>query len=301
MYTGDDYYTLLGVSPTADEIVIRAAYKALLRKYHPDVNPSADASAHTMKLNAAYEILGDLKRRAAYDVARASADREDPDVNRVPSKPAAEPDPTQAAQAVHEAYSQAKPAHPLLLAIGSICAIALCLLLTGVKSGPSGMSAAPAAVAAASIPPAAQSSPSTGIGNLWSKAVGAFEPLETSVTAKIVPNDPACSPDTPLGLVLTNGSGKTITMIDFSWSVRANGYSSELERESSSTDKILHPQENVELCLRKPISADERVVRTVEDGARSPHSFQTPYEKYDESQLVYSVTVDHVSTDPVAS
>ena len=66
-----DYYAALGLSPTSEDVVIRAAYKALMRRYHPDGNPSAEAAARTRAINAAYAVLSDPGRRAEYDQSRA--------------------------------------------------------------------------------------------------------------------------------------------------------------------------------------------------------------------------------------
>jgi len=66
-----DPYSVLGVARTASESEIRAAYHALVAKYHPDRyqgNPLEDlASEKLVAINRAYEILSDPGRRAAYD------------------------------------------------------------------------------------------------------------------------------------------------------------------------------------------------------------------------------------------
>ncbi|WP_376797178.1 J domain-containing protein [Thermogemmatispora sp.] len=72
-----DYYSILGVAPTASPEEIRRAYLRLVRRYHPDANQATPGlqSVHEqqMKLiNEAYEVLGDPRRRAAYDVHRAA-------------------------------------------------------------------------------------------------------------------------------------------------------------------------------------------------------------------------------------
>ena len=67
----DDYYELLRVSPDADTAVIRVAYRSLIRRYHPDVNASADAVANAKAINEAYACLRDKSNRAAYDSQRA--------------------------------------------------------------------------------------------------------------------------------------------------------------------------------------------------------------------------------------
>jgi curved DNA-binding protein CbpA len=63
-----DYYEVLQVHPSAESEVIRAAYRTLARKYHPDVE--GGSSARMIALNDAWDVLGDPVRRAAYDAAR---------------------------------------------------------------------------------------------------------------------------------------------------------------------------------------------------------------------------------------
>ncbi|HET9531223.1 MAG TPA: DnaJ domain-containing protein [Blastocatellia bacterium] len=62
-----DLYRSLGVSPRATTAEIRSAYRRLARKYHPDVSASPDASAQFVRINEAYHVLIDSRRRAAYD------------------------------------------------------------------------------------------------------------------------------------------------------------------------------------------------------------------------------------------
>ena len=68
-----DHYAVLGLTPTSQDVVIRAAYVALARLYHPDINPSAEAAAHTREINEAYAVLGVPERRAEYDKQRMEA------------------------------------------------------------------------------------------------------------------------------------------------------------------------------------------------------------------------------------
>jgi DnaJ-class molecular chaperone len=45
--TGKDYYKILQVDPGADETTIKSAYRMLVKKYHPDVNPSPGAARYS--------------------------------------------------------------------------------------------------------------------------------------------------------------------------------------------------------------------------------------------------------------
>jgi len=62
-----DPYKILQVDHEAEDEVIAAAYRRLARKYHPDVAEGADAAARMAAINAAWELIGEPDRRAAYD------------------------------------------------------------------------------------------------------------------------------------------------------------------------------------------------------------------------------------------
>lgn len=63
-----DYYELLGVSRSADEKTLKAAYRKLAMQYHPDRNPgNPEAELKFKEVTEAYEVLRDPQRRAAYD------------------------------------------------------------------------------------------------------------------------------------------------------------------------------------------------------------------------------------------
>ena len=69
-----DYYAILGVHPNAEDIVIRAAYKALAQRYHPDRFAGSKEEAHRRMsdLTKAYEVLADPVRRPKYDRRRTT-------------------------------------------------------------------------------------------------------------------------------------------------------------------------------------------------------------------------------------
>ncbi len=62
-----DLYELLGVSQNADADAIKKAYRRLARQLHPDVNPEPAAQEKFKQVTAAYEVLSDPQKRAAYD------------------------------------------------------------------------------------------------------------------------------------------------------------------------------------------------------------------------------------------
>jgi curved DNA-binding protein CbpA len=65
-----DPYQILQVSPTAEQEVLRAAYRALALKYHPDRDASARAVRRMIELNQAYEMVREPELRAQVDKAR---------------------------------------------------------------------------------------------------------------------------------------------------------------------------------------------------------------------------------------
>ena len=67
-----NFYELLEVSPAASTEVMRAAYRALMEKYHPDKHPEhrrAWAEEISLQLNQAYAVLSNPQKRRAYDYA----------------------------------------------------------------------------------------------------------------------------------------------------------------------------------------------------------------------------------------
>jgi len=74
-----DYYAVLGVTATADEDVIAAAYRALAKKYHPDTGSHrGTASARKFQeIQEAFDVLGNQSSRTEYDEKRKASD-EDP-------------------------------------------------------------------------------------------------------------------------------------------------------------------------------------------------------------------------------
>ena len=61
------HYDNLHIPRDADEQTIRQAYRRLSKQYHPDLNPSEDASRIMQLINRAYEVLSDPEKRAEHD------------------------------------------------------------------------------------------------------------------------------------------------------------------------------------------------------------------------------------------
>jgi curved DNA-binding protein CbpA len=80
----NDYYGTLGVLPSVDATVLTAVYRALLKKYHPDVysGSKADAERITKEINEAYAILSVAAKRAEYDKRRGNAQERAGDYER---------------------------------------------------------------------------------------------------------------------------------------------------------------------------------------------------------------------------
>jgi curved DNA-binding protein CbpA len=86
-----DYYVVLGIAEDADEETIRSAFRALARRYHPDVG-AGSSPAQFQRAREAYETLVDPERRRQYDY-HLRASRPQPILVRevIVSRPLAEP------------------------------------------------------------------------------------------------------------------------------------------------------------------------------------------------------------------
>ncbi len=67
-------YDVLGVSKSASAADVKSAFRKLAKKYHPDQSKEPRAKERFAEIGAAYEILGDEKKRAAFDRGEIDAD-----------------------------------------------------------------------------------------------------------------------------------------------------------------------------------------------------------------------------------
>lgn len=86
-----DLYSELGCARTATQAELRASYKQLVRKYHPDLYPDdAQIAARFQRITAAYDVLGDESKRRQYDLHGRVAIRAGFDPERVRAAKVAE-------------------------------------------------------------------------------------------------------------------------------------------------------------------------------------------------------------------
>src|SRR5260370_914225 len=99
------HYEVLSVARSADWDIIRAAYRVLAKRYHPDTTtgPKDIAAARFCKIQEAYDVLSDARRRAEYDAQLDASARER-------QAPQASPRPTQEPESQpHHGASERKP------------------------------------------------------------------------------------------------------------------------------------------------------------------------------------------------
>jgi DnaJ-class molecular chaperone len=73
MANSSDFYKVLGISKTASDVEIKAAYRKQALQWHPDRNKSPEATAKFKEINEAYEVLSDPQKRQTYDQFGPSA------------------------------------------------------------------------------------------------------------------------------------------------------------------------------------------------------------------------------------
>jgi len=127
-----DYYDILQVSPTAEPEVIDAAYRHLVRRYHPDVYTGGDATERLRELNEAHAVLSDPAKRALYDRVRyySMGEGRRPE-SEAPGPPpqAQQPEPTETARTP---VARPTKRRPMLIGVGLL---GLTVLAVGIGIG----------------------------------------------------------------------------------------------------------------------------------------------------------------------
>lgn len=65
------YYAALGIKANADAAAIKAGYRSMAKRWHPDVNRDPDATEMFKRIGLAYEVLSDPAKRGRYDAGLA--------------------------------------------------------------------------------------------------------------------------------------------------------------------------------------------------------------------------------------
>ncbi len=119
-----DYYQVLGIAPTATADQVRAAFRRLARRIHPDTNPSWEdderANQQMALLNEAYSVLRDPAQRAEYDRQRQMhRPRADPASrpNAAPTRPMGTPQRDSAADGWSELIFRPSRLEPLAVGL----------------------------------------------------------------------------------------------------------------------------------------------------------------------------------------
>lgn len=111
----NDLYEVLQVRRGAEPEVIRAAYRALARKHHPDFGGAPERMA---TINEAWAILGDQARRAAYDAGSLGTAPASPSTVATPGPATSTPPPSGTGRGLAGRRSQDKPGAGTVLDFG---------------------------------------------------------------------------------------------------------------------------------------------------------------------------------------
>ena len=88
------YYQVMMVDPEADQDIISVVHRRLAQRFHPDVDPGAEARARMLEINEAWDTLKDADKRTRYDAQLAlRRDRRQTDRFVRRAAPVPEPDP----------------------------------------------------------------------------------------------------------------------------------------------------------------------------------------------------------------
>ena len=232
-----DHYEVLGVNPDAPDEVIRAAYRALAAKYHPDRNPSdGDAELKLKRLNAAFRVLGDPERRKQYDELTQSPEASD----KAPSEPASEPakeTPPRGNAPGERTREEPPPRKPSTHAVGPNKRRILAIILK---------TAGYLFLAFVTI-----------VGGLFlyvenQENESRAEQAAVTVEAQYEPT--ACPQERPVGLVITNKSKRTLKSLSFSLQAFENGRSDNLAIDSDDLEShvIVLPGAISKTCWKSP-------------------------------------------------
>jgi curved DNA-binding protein CbpA len=227
-----DHYDILGVADDAPEEVIRAAYRAMAAKHHPDRNPDHAAAELMLKrINAAYEVLGDPVKRRLYDeLTRPVNDTEEPP-HPTSHRPPDNGEPNAAATAASPnappAPKQKGPLRTLLKVVGVLVAI-----------GAFGIACLVAFVA-------------------YNEGQERDEQNSVALSAEYRPTE-CRTPESPVLVTIKNGAKRTIKSVSFYLQAFVAGRSDDLAapRGARESTAIVGPGDTLQTCWALPNVGD---------------------------------------------
>jgi len=81
-----NYYRVLEISPQATQTEIKSAYRRLAKKFHPDSQKETANHDRIIRINEAYEVLGDPQKRRGYDRTLSTRPTVNRGASRTPSR-----------------------------------------------------------------------------------------------------------------------------------------------------------------------------------------------------------------------
>lgn len=202
---GRSHYDVLGVSPDAKPDAIRRAYLRQARRWHPD-RPSGD-SEQMRAVNEAWQVLGDIRSRAAYDRSLARSGPSQPGITR-PTGATRPAGPPRSKVSSHSDQTPPTPPEPPLELVGmrwrwislaavALAAVAVVVIFLATSAIDDSDPTEPITASA----PVSQSRPEPGdcfrIGTTTLIAVGCDHPHDGRLV-EWVPLGAPCPPDTDL-------------------------------------------------------------------------------------------------------
>jgi curved DNA-binding protein CbpA len=228
-----DHYEVLGVNPDAPDEVIRAAYRALAAKYHPDRNPSdGDAELKLKRLNAAFRVLGDPKMRKQYDELTQSPEasdnappdprKETPSPGKVPGKNTREEPPARK-PSTHAGGPNKKRILAIILKTAGYLFLAFVAIVGGLFF-------------------------------YMEKQENESRAEQAAVTVEAQYQPTACPQERPVSVMITNKSKRTLKSLSFSLQAFENGRSDDLALDSDELEShaIVLPGEISKTCWKFP-------------------------------------------------
>ncbi len=134
-------YDLLEISPAASDEVIKAAYRVLSNRYHPDKNIGIESATQAMSvINHAYEVLSDPVQRSAYDALLAANSGKFREIRAPASavEPPLEAKPRRVGKTISFGTERSYKTRTFYFCVGAVLLLVTALIYGLAPSGPAG-------------------------------------------------------------------------------------------------------------------------------------------------------------------